>query len=509
MKNIFFFLIFLIFIFWFFFYPNHILLSEQLSLFLYSSEFWKQYALQPGGWSTYCGNFIAQFYIIRWTGALFQTLLFAALLFISRRILIKSGLRGISLLIALLPVIWLLFLQFDYRFTPGNALALICPFALTLLYMNMQTAVVRRLLFSLAIVPVYLFSGPVATCSLYAACVIYEIIVAKDKWKYVTPAWLVITFLMPVFWQMVYLTPNDRFFQIGDYPLDKGNLFPKTYNRLEEKKLGMYMAVSHYNWDEALNIGKRLKIPDQQSARLINLSLAMKDELPQKMFSYLQTDEYGLLPYRDNDHFTMLSGSAFYYHIGLLNEAIRWIFDSNIMRKKGIDYHTLIRLAVWNRENGNEQLAEKYFNILNHTLMYRSHEKMPVRKRENTVNQKEFYIGGRDPLADMAWHYDNHPQNKMILDYVLCTLLLKNDLVKFQNVYNRYYPDRQILPQSYQEALLEMANRKMVDVRRFPIDKNNEIRYRSFNDLVVKRNEKDLKKQFGDTWWYYSYQKSK
>ena len=56
---------FLAFVFWVFIYPNHILYKEQLSLFLYSLDFWKPYALQSGGWAAYCGHFLAQFYINR------------------------------------------------------------------------------------------------------------------------------------------------------------------------------------------------------------------------------------------------------------------------------------------------------------------------------------------------------------------------------------------------------------------------------------------------------------
>ena len=98
---------FLVFVFWAFFYPGHILMKEQFSLFLYTREFWEQYALQPGGWSVYCGNFLAQFYINQWVGALIQTLLCAVLLILSKRILEKAGARGNLLLASLFPAILL------------------------------------------------------------------------------------------------------------------------------------------------------------------------------------------------------------------------------------------------------------------------------------------------------------------------------------------------------------------------------------------------------------------
>ena len=556
-------LYFTVFVFWAFIYSNHILFTEQLSLFLYVPEYWKQYALQPGGWSVYCGNFLAQFYISRWAGALIQTLLCAALLILSKRILMKMDIRGNLLLAHILPALLLLVLQCDYRFTTGNTLALICPFALTLLFMNMQRTMVRRLVFTLLIIPVYLFSGAVATCCLYAACMFFELLRAKDKWKYATLVWLFVMVALPHMWQAVYLMPDNGLFQAIDYQLDesvrfvslallawiplcvlsvrfisqqrltamtssKGTmvtivallltcgfyLFPKTCNRAEEQMLRMYLAAVQNNWDRVLETGKRAKNPEQCTNCLINLALAMKGELSQKMFNYPQSDEYGLLPEHTGDFFYLCCGSLFFYHIGIPNEAIRWIFDSYILRSRGnMDYHTLTRLAKWNRENGYEQVASKYFDILNHTLMYHSWSKRqretPLPQREESVDYPvEFYVGSHEPLSDLRLHYENYPQNTMVLDYLLCCLLLKNDPSRFLNLYNTFYQSPKEMPKVYQEALLLIVNMGgTVDIRNYPIDKININKFFRFIDLVEKRNDKELEKQFGDTWWYYSYQK--
>ena len=550
------------FVFWAFFYPGHVLMKEQFSFFLYTQEFWGQHALRPGGWSAYCGMFLAQFYINHWVGALIQTLLCAVLLILSKRIIEKTGASGNLLFVAVLPAMLLFALQCDFNFTTGNALVFICPFALMLLYMNMKRVALRRLVFTLVMVPVCLFSGAAATCCLYALCVIFEWLVAKDRWKYVTTAWLVVAAFLPYVWQTVYLTSIDKLFQILDFtlietinyvpvvllawipfcilmiklvPLQRLSgfvsgkipamiiilllifcgyfLFPKTYSRIEEQKFRMYLAVVENDWDRALKTGKQIKTPDQHAAWLINLSLSMKGELPEKMFNYPQTNEYGLLPVRESVSFNMLYGSAFYYHIGILNDAIRWIYDSHIIRKRGMDYHTLTRLALWNQENGYEKAAEKYFAILSHTLMYRSFAKRQreasVTPRVATSEQVEFYIGGREPLSDMAHHYENNYKNTMILDYLLCFLLMKNDLDKFQQLYTYAYQPPKVLPKVYQEALLEMAKIGMIDIRRYPINPINSIRYQSFNNLVAKGNNHKVKKLFGDTWWNYSYRKKR
>jgi len=551
--------LFLSFIFWAFIYPNHILFTEQLSLFLYSSDYWGQYAVQPGGWAAYCGNFLAQFYINRWAGAFIQTFFVAVLLALSSLILKKAGAKSGIRWVAMLPALLLTALQCDNYFTPGDSLSLICPFALTLLYMSIKQSLARRLAFTLAIVPVYLFSGAAATCCLYVACMLYELLYVKDAWKYSTPAWIVAAVLLPYAWQSVYLTPNEKLFDILTYPLVDGiqyvphlllaftpfciltygilyrkrltvgisgsfffilaltgcgyYLFSKVYDRLEEQKFGMNLAAFQNEWDQVLKISERVKKPDQYTAYYTNLALAMKGELPDKMFRYSQTDENGLFLIRKWDDFNSRYGSDFYYHTGIINEAIRWIYDAHIVRRQGMDYHTLTRLAVWNKEGGYEPVAGKYFDILEGTLMYRSWSKwkrnasVPQREK-STIIPEEFYIGGREIIADMAWHYDNYPDNRMMLDYLLCYLLLKNELEKFLNLFNTgYQPSSDELPRAYQEALLFIAGMGKTDIQDYPIPLTVMQRYQAFNSMATKGDEAGLKKKFGDTWWYYSWKK--
>ena len=549
-----------VFVFWAFFYPNHVLFTEQFSFFLYTSEFWKEYALQPSGWSAYCGNFLAQFYFSRWTGALIQTLLVAALLFTSNRILLKMKIKAASLLMSILPAMLLLALQVNDRFTPGNALALICPFALTLLYMNMSNEWFRRLVFTLMIVPVYLFCGAVATCSLYAVCMLYELWNAKDQWKYITPVWLMAAIFLPKCWQSVYLTSDSALFAILTItPSDelkyvpwlllafipfcilavrifRGQrwttvatgktffviallllagcayyLFPKTFSRLQEQKFGMCIAANQNKWDEILKIAKQVKTPDMYTVYFTNLALAMKGELPQKMFQYPQTDITGLTLPRMTENFTLLYGSEFYYRIGILNEAIHWIFDAHIERAGGMDYLTLTRLAAWNKENGYEKVAAKYFDVLGKTMRYRSwakHQQTTIvpKKTKNAYPQTEFYVGGREPMVDLAYHYENNPENSMVIDYLLCSLLLKNELPKFLSVFQAshpYMPEK--LPQTYQEAFLLLADMGKIDIRSFPIDQMTVVRFRNFKELAGRRDDAKLKKQFANTWWWYHY----
>jgi hypothetical protein len=288
-------------------------------------------------------------------------------------------------------------------------------------------------------------------------------------------------------------------------------LFPKTFSRLHEQKFGMSMAAAQNDWDKILKIAGQVKTPDMHTIYFTNLALAMKDKMKQKMFQYPQTDVSGLTLPRMSDDFTLLLGSEFYYRIGILNEAIHWIFDAHIERERGMDYLTLTRLAAWNKENGYEQVAAKYFDILGKTLRYHSWAKMQqtahiTQKTENSNPKTEFYVGGREPIVDLAYHYENNPENRMVTDYLLCCLLLKNDLAKFLSVFSACYPDMpRKLPQAYQEAFLLLADRGKIDIRNFPVDPITEARFRNVKLLAERNNNAELKKQFGNTWWFYYY----
>ena len=498
-----------LFIFWALFYRSHILFVEQLSFFHYTSAFWKQFAFQPGGWAVYCGNFLAQFYIYCWAGALIQTLLALLLLLISENILKKTGVRGDWLLTGLIPALLLAALQLNRHFTTGDALVFITPFALALAYMNFSNVWARRLGYTLAIVPIYLFSGAIPTLCLFTACMFYELLYAKDKLRFSTPLWIIAVILLPFLWQSVYLTPNKDLFKI---PYREYNLFSKMYNRVEEQKFAMSIAASQDKWDDVLKISARVKTPDNHTAFFTNLALSMKGELPQKMFHYQQTDEKGLFLLRVDEweEFHLRYGAEFFYRIGILNEAIRWIFDANILRAEGMDYHTLTKLAVWNKENGYDRVAAKYFDIMEGTMMYRkwAKDKRKEPNRQNIIykNANEFYVGGPLLISELVQHYENNPQNTMIPDYLLCYMLLQNDIDRFLALFNILYYNLSIrIPQAYQEALLSAANMRKIDLRNYPIDREHEIRFREFIEYSSSGDKNILKKRFSDTWWYYAY----
>jgi hypothetical protein len=64
---------FAVFIFFGFFYRYHLHYQEQLQMFLFNDDYWKNLVAKPGGFADYLGTFFTQFYYFSWLGALIIT----------------------------------------------------------------------------------------------------------------------------------------------------------------------------------------------------------------------------------------------------------------------------------------------------------------------------------------------------------------------------------------------------------------------------------------------------
>ena len=83
-------------------------------------------------------------------------------------------------------------------------------------------------------------------------------------------------------------------------------------------------------------------------------------------------------------------------------------------------------------------------------------------------------------------------------------MLLKNDMENFLFLFHTY-PLSEVIPQAYQELLLSAADAGEIEIRNYPIDTIHETRFRTFKELADKKEEAEMKRQFGDTWWYYAW----
>ncbi len=129
------------------------------------------------------------------------------------------------------------------------------------------------------------------------------------------------------------------------------------------------------------------------------------------------------------------------------------------------------RIVEINIINGQYAVAEKYIRILEKTMFHRKWAAGMRKylynedecKRSEWITAKRSIIPVRDLLkagneyiTTLRMLADNHPDNRMAVDYLLCYHLLSKDINSFIADFEHYYKSNMdiVLPRVYQEGLL-------------------------------------------------------
>jgi hypothetical protein len=537
-----------VFLFWILLYPYHLGKIEQSNWFVFDALYFDSFFLKPGGISAYLGSFVSQFYINVFAGAFLQTLFFVLVARLVHKIVALSEGDMRRLCGSLLSSLLFFALQCEQAFTPAYSLAFIFYFTGIYIYGLIHNRAFRFFAFALLIPVFYLLIGGGLLCGLYSAIALYEIIRRRGTASLLSLILLAGAIYTPHLWKGLYLTPDsDLYSLLPHYPSGRSTgafalmlslpfilvmrhliplksqafslcvnlvaaaagliyFFPSSYNAFREQKFGMYSAIREAQWDRAISIRTKLKQSDELTDYMYDLALAAKGELPEKLFDYPRDKKHSLFLQRNLEQDRMLYGSEFYYRVGLLNEAIHWIAEASA--ESGMNIVIMNRLARWNAEAGYK-VADKYYSLLDCTLFYKgldrpSEEKAPDNGTDTSM-LKDFFIGGRETVSDLARHLDNSPSNRITLDYMLCELLIKKDFQRFSKLFEICYgyKDGDSLPRAYSEAFMILAaltqdtgliNRVSPEVRRA---------YSEYMQLYQSKSTRQIKDKYSKSLWYH------
>ncbi len=260
---------------------------------------------------------------------------------------------------------------------------------------------------------------------------------------------------------------------------------------------------------------------------LNNVALCERDKLDDMLFHFSQSPDGKTLFLKWEMVGEVLKrGGYFYYTIGMINEAHRWAFENMVM--KGHSPEGLKMLIKTELISGNYEVALKYITLLKSTLFYKEEakafEKMlfndsAIRsdpelgeKRQNRL-ETDFFSITDSPNINIENILVTDSLNKRAFQYKLALMLLKkntpgivNSLAEFQRFgYTK-------LPLHVEEAVITFAslNKKELQLPvNISLNTNSEQRWKKFvsvfrqyrNDL--KAAEPALRKEFGNTYWYY------
>lgn len=278
-------------------------------------------------------------------------------------------------------------------------------------------------------------------------------------------------------------------------------------------------------WDDLIEFAGKKPPGNFLSLAMLNLSLAKKDQLGDKMFNYSQHGTEGLFLRFDKEFISPMMGNEILYHLGLINASQEYAFESmEVMPNMEKSVRAIKRIAETNLINGQYKVSEKYLKLLEKTLFYRkwAQETREYLYNEEMINnhpewgekrrfmmKEDYFFHMEDIEIFLQRLLRENPGNRNALEYLAATYLLKREMDAFAGLlplmekmnYNE-------LPVSFQEAFLlyrMVTNRDPLTGSSFRISQN----IRSAMDAYAKvyLNNKDarnlLSRFYSGTYWYY------
>ncbi len=456
-----------IFTFWKFGYPQAMSYQEQNQLFLFSTDyFWNDVRI-AGGLATYIGEFLVQFYYVEWLGALILAFMYVALQQLSWAYLkdVTGRHQGLWYIVSFLPPLLLLGAMGDHNMLLSFPVAILMSLSLTMLMRR------RPLWADIIVMPLaYWLIGSIVW--LY---VILRILHCAS-WQMWKRLWL-----MPYLLALQLLSAYTVLEQWSLKQVLAGINYNRTpivyeqfafgYDRDLYEVLRQDYLVRHERWDEIISRAEKYQPKAAFSSVCVNLALAKKRQLADRMFSFYQSGRDALIMpiFRDNTS-DMASMEAF-WHLGMINSCLRYSFDLQEAIINGKRSGRLTkRLAECYMINGNYAVSQKHLKLLKQTLFYRSWAKnLEKLSRSNTAINSHPVYGKKRQLRfkeDFLYNYNdidkifgrlfvNNPENLMALDYFMGQMLLRGSVDAFiQHMswvqqYGRY----KAMPEGYRDAL--------------------------------------------------------
>jgi hypothetical protein len=262
---------------------------------------------------------------------------------------------------------------------------------------------------------------------------------------------------------------------------------------------------------------------------LNNIALCETGKLNDQLFHFLQSPDGRTLFLKWEMVGEVLKrGGYFYYTIGMGNEAHRWAFENMVM--KGHSPEGIKMLIKTDLINGNYEVASKYINILKKTLFYnkeaRTFEKLLFNdpaidadpelgiKRENRL-ESDFFSITDDPYINIERILVNDSLNKNAFQYKLAFMLLRKyyqgiatEIPKLRNYGFTYIP---VHLEEAAVAFSVLNNGKVPATWNIQVSNNTINRWNRYMAVFqqygtdLKRAEPALRRQFGNTFWYYAF----
>ena len=573
MPYIVFFLLTFVYFNWF---GNYIFFyQEKSSLFLVTYSYLVEALNRPGGFLNYLGQLVTTFYFYPLVGSVLVSVVFCMVVWL----VAETGKIYTGKNLYILPFIigaTLFYLQTNYQFRIFNSVGILLQ--LLLFYYT-----IARLKRKLQWAPVFLFPAwYILTGSfsvIFLVLFLFHLIVFKEKLFGIK-----IIILLLILALFLYVSNEFLFFQttasLFVYPFSEVYIGMQTklflsvviiiltlpllfqfrlkfvrkhqIKRISLIKLMPYLVIlltlvlsitrinkrtKHYfkveklfyeqKFEEIIAFNSKKPSNNWLTNYFNNIALAETGKLNDLLFHFPQSPVGKTLFLKwDMVGEVLKRGGYFYYTIGMINEAHRWVYENMVM--KGYKPEGIKMLIKTELIDGNYKIASKYISILKKSLFYRKDAKKfeKLLYNENAINShyeygkkrkikvtNDFFVLSNEPAHSLDLILEQDSLNRIAFDYKLAYLLLRKDLNKIVEQLPKLQKFGYTrIPKHLEEAAVSY---KLLKIGEFPdigtLRISNEIEnqfnqyYQTFNQFGnnSQRAQHALYDKFKDTFWYY------
>lgn len=556
-------------------YKFHFYHLEQYQLFLFDSSYIRDTLFSVGGLSLLISEFLCQFFLVPYAGALIISylLIVSALViyFIIKKI---DGQSTLFTLLSFLPAVTLLFMHYNFNYFMQGTIAYLLMLITFWLYLFIHKFP-YKLVYSIVItLLVFWWGGPIAI--LFSFSILLKEILEKPSRSYfyilplitaVIMAYLSVRYgfvgeyrfaFLPDMYFHPSLKPTDLslYFSWICFPalliivyafrkrkaLSGGKLIAgiafqiilvavifwagfKAYGDTRSLK---YKEMEYYyrtqQWDRIIDMNKG-KIPNYLYACMLNMALAEKGELADKMFHYNQLGEQGLFVPWNRSHAISMLLSDVNYTIGYTGAAQNMAFEANVSSPGERTGRMIQRLVKTNLIYGEYRVAEKYIDLLEKTFQYsdwaREQRKYLYNDDEVSANpeyntrrlslpRKEYLFSSNITDQELLNLSVSNPENKNPIEYAGGIYMLARRVDMLENLIKTYYGTDvlPVLPLSFQEALIVLNENNPDSWNEIGISENVIKRFGEYKKFFLANRKNPslpelIQNSYGNTYWYY------
>ena len=556
-------------------FEYHFYYIEQSQLFLFSEAYIRNKLVLPGGFSMLVAEFFVQFFIRPYVGALVTAALLTGVGIctagIVKRIASASGL----FILYVQPMVGLLFMHFDFNYRVQGTVCYLMMTALLCGYIRIRNDLFR-LVAGCVLVPVlFWLAGSIAVLFAGMIC-LFEGLRKTPKWyiSLIGVAEVLLLGVGTVYFSLMgeyrWVFGPDLYYHYTLHPKEiiyyswiclplvfLVAFFVRNKNSLSGKKLfagisciaqlAMIAAVLWWGmpkysdaktlklkkldyfarteqWDKTIEECKG-KLTNFLYMCHLNMALANKGELSDKMFNFDQRGPQGLLVQWNKSENISCMLSDIYFTMGATASSQEMAFEGYVSAMEDGNPRMLKRLVQTNLIYGTYPVAEKYISILEKTYAYRDWAQSQrkylyndeVVESDPILGARRRMLPDRNSLAmikglagDLELFLEKGPANSAALQYLGAMYLLAKDLEGFKALVEKYYGTEflPVLPVHFQEAVIVMSEKEPDYWKRFNVSETIVARFTDYKKQVLANRNNTviaglLNRSYGNTYWFY------